>query len=51
MKTVEEIDAEIQKTQNQINELFALQQRLLGYKQALIDKKEDDGTGESISSN
>jgi hypothetical protein len=48
MKTLEEIDAELVAVQIKINEYYALQQRLLGYKQALIDQ--EDGTGESISS-
>tara|TARA_R100001463_G_scaffold36857_1_gene79357 strand:+ start:911 stop:1060 length:150 start_codon:yes stop_codon:yes gene_type:complete len=48
MKTLEEIDAELVAVQNKINEYYALQQRLLGYKQALIDQ--ENGTGESISS-
>jgi hypothetical protein len=48
MKTLEEIDAELVKVQNKINEYYALQQRLLGYKQALIDQ--ENGTGESTGS-
>ena len=48
MKTLEEIDAELIQVQNKINEYYAIQQRLLGYKQVLIDQ--ENGTGESTVS-
>ena len=48
MKTLEEIDAELVQVQNKINEYYAIQQRLLGYRQALHDQK--NGTTESDGS-
>ena len=47
VKKIEEIDAEIQTTQNKINDLFAHQQRLLGYRQALMDQQDENGAGKS----
>ena len=45
---LEEIDAELIQVQNKINEYYAIQQRLLGYRQALHDQ--ENGTTESDGS-
>ena len=44
MKTIEEIDQEINQVQIKINELATHQQRLLGYREALIEIDQNNGT-------
>jgi len=50
MKTIEEIDQEINQVQIKINELATHQQRLLGYREALIEIDQENGTPESNGS-
>lgn len=51
MKTVEEIDQELVQIQEKLNQYSVEQQRLLGYRQALLDlQNSQNATTESPSS-
>tara|TARA_R100000808_G_C2118331_1_gene130271 strand:- start:899 stop:1075 length:177 start_codon:yes stop_codon:yes gene_type:complete len=47
---IKKIDQDIETTTNQINELATRQQRLFGYRQCLVDMKEENATPKNTGS-
>ena len=47
---IKKVDQEIETVSSQINELATRQQRLVGYRQCLVDMKEENATSKNTGS-
>lgn len=47
---IKKIDQDLETIANQINDLATRQQRLVGYRQCLVDMKEENATSKNIGS-
>ena len=41
LKTIEEVDQELSEVQQKLNDMFAQQQRLIGYRIRILEAQED----------